>query len=52
MTLALSWSGGKDSAPALRALRSAGTPPAALLTVVDEGTGRVGHHGVPGTLLP
>ncbi len=51
MTLALSWSGGKDSALALRALRSAGTPPAALLTVVDEGSGRVAHHGVPDALL-
>jgi uncharacterized protein (TIGR00290 family) len=51
MTLALSWSGGKDSALALRALQRAGTPPAALLTVVDEGSGRVAHHGVPAALL-
>lgn len=51
MTLTLSWSGGKDSALALQALRREGTPPAALLTVVEEGTGRVAHHGIPGTLL-
>ena len=51
MTLALSWSGGKDSALALRALQRAGTPPTTLLTVVDEGSGRVAHHGVPGALL-
>jgi len=49
--LALSWSGGKDSALALRALQAAGTPPAALLTVVDEASARVAHHGVPDALL-
>ncbi len=49
--LALSWSGGKDSALALWRLREAGTPPDALLTVVDEGSGRVAHHGVPRALL-
>jgi uncharacterized protein (TIGR00290 family) len=51
MTLVLSWSGGKDSALALAALQRAGTPPAALLTVVDEESGRVAHHGVPRALL-
>src|SRR4051794_36742249 len=51
MTLALSWSGGKDSALALQALQRAGSPPAALLTVVDEGSGRVAHHGVSRALL-
>jgi uncharacterized protein (TIGR00290 family) len=51
MTLALSWSGGKDSALALHALRAAGTEPAALLTVVDETSARVAHHGVPDALL-
>jgi uncharacterized protein (TIGR00290 family) len=49
--LALSWSGGKDSALALWTLRRDGTPPDVLLTVVDEGSGRVAHHGVPGALL-
>jgi uncharacterized protein (TIGR00290 family) len=49
--LALSWSGGKDSALALWTLRRAGTPPDVLLTVVDEASGRVAHHGVPGPLL-
>jgi len=51
MTLALSWSGGKDSALSLWALRRAGTPPDVLLTVVDEDSGRVAHHGVPRALL-
>ncbi len=49
--LALSWSGGKDSALALQALRASGVEPVALLTTVDEGTGRVAHHGVPCELL-
>jgi uncharacterized protein (TIGR00290 family) len=49
--LALSWSGGKDSALALRALRERGDEPAALLTNVDEGTGAVAHHGVSRQLL-
>ena len=49
--LALSWSGGKDSAAALHALRSAGHEPALLLTTVDEDTGRVPHHWVPCELL-
>jgi uncharacterized protein (TIGR00290 family) len=45
--VALSWSGGKDSALALRALRDElGTEPAALLTTVTEDYGRVSMHGV------
>ncbi|HEY1595665.1 MAG TPA: hypothetical protein VGF74_09740, partial [Thermoleophilaceae bacterium] len=45
--LALSWSGGKDSALALRALRSeVGQEPVALLTTVTEDYGRVSMHGV------
>jgi uncharacterized protein (TIGR00290 family) len=49
--LALSWSGGKDSALALQALRAAGTEPAVLLTTVDEASGAVAHHGVDRALL-
>jgi len=48
---ALSWSGGKDSALALHALRRAATPPDLLLTTVDETTGTVPHHGVPAALV-
>ena len=45
--VALSWSGGKDSALALHALRrERGVPPAALLTTVTEDYGRVSMHGV------
>jgi uncharacterized protein (TIGR00290 family) len=45
--LALSWSGGKDSALALRALRDEqGEEPVALLTTVTEDYGRVSMHGV------
>jgi diphthamide synthase (EF-2-diphthine--ammonia ligase) len=36
---------------ALHALREAGTPPFALLTTVDERSGRATTHGVPGELL-
>jgi len=46
LTLALSWSGGKDSALALHALRSSGSEPVALLTTVTEDFGRVSMHGV------
>jgi uncharacterized protein (TIGR00290 family) len=46
LTLALSWSGGKDSALALRALRALGDEPVALLTTVTEDFGRVSMHGV------
>lgn len=35
----------------LAALRAAGTPPAVLLSVVDEESGAVAHHGVAGELL-
>ena len=49
--LALSWSGGKDSALALWALRREGREPVALLTTVTEGYDRVSMHGVRRTLL-
>ncbi|HEU4656621.1 MAG TPA: GNAT family N-acetyltransferase [Capillimicrobium sp.] len=49
--LALSWSGGKDSALALQALRAAGVEPAVLLTTVDEESATVAHHGVSVSLL-
>jgi uncharacterized protein (TIGR00290 family) len=49
--IALSWSGGKDSARALEELRRNGSGPGVLLTTVDEETGSVTHHGVPGELL-
>lgn len=51
VTTALSWSGGKDSALALHALRQEGTPPDLLLTTVDETTNTVPHHGVSAELL-
>ncbi|MGH2849586.1 MAG: ATP-binding protein [Solirubrobacteraceae bacterium] len=45
--VALSWSGGKDSALALRALREElDTEPVALLSTVTENYGRVSMHGV------
>jgi uncharacterized protein (TIGR00290 family) len=44
--LALSWSGGKDSALALWTLRRQATPPALLLTTFDEESGTIPHHGV------
>ncbi|HEU4599121.1 MAG TPA: ATP-binding protein [Solirubrobacterales bacterium] len=45
--VALSWSGGKDSALALWVLREElGIEPAALLTTVTEDYGRVSMHGV------
>ncbi len=47
----LSWSSGKDSAWALHALRQAGTPPAGLLTTVNEAFGRVAMHAVREELL-
>jgi uncharacterized protein (TIGR00290 family) len=47
VVIALSWSGGKDSALALRALRrEQGITPAALVTTVTEDYGRVSMHGV------
>jgi uncharacterized protein (TIGR00290 family) len=42
----LAWSGGKDSALALRALRRDGVEVAALLTTITEGYDRVSMHGV------
>jgi uncharacterized protein (TIGR00290 family) len=51
VTLALSWSGGKDSALALLALRDEGIEPSALLTTVTEGYERISMHGVRRKLL-
>lgn len=51
MSLALSWSGGKDSALALHALRSAGREPVALFTTVTEEVERISIHGVRRQLL-
>ena len=48
---ALSWSGGKDSALALRALTRDGPPPVALVTTVTEAYGRISMHGVRRELL-
>jgi len=49
--LALSWSGGKDSALALSVLRRAGCEPSALITTVTENYDRVSMHGVRRVLL-
>jgi uncharacterized protein (TIGR00290 family) len=49
--VALSWSGGKDSALALWTLRASGVEPAALLTTVTEPYDRVSIHGVRRSLL-
>lgn len=49
--LALAWSGGKDSALALHALRAEGREPAVLLTTVTEGVDRVTVHSVRRELL-
>ena len=50
--LALSWSGGKDSALALHALRAApGPDPGALITTVTHDYGRISMHGVRRELL-
>ncbi|HEX5145710.1 MAG TPA: ATP-binding protein [Conexibacter sp.] len=51
MSLALAWSGGKDSSLALHALRAAGREPVALLTTVTEGVERISIHGVRRELL-
>ncbi|HET8607509.1 MAG TPA: hypothetical protein VFL66_10855 [Gaiellaceae bacterium] len=51
MRLALAWSGGKDSALALQALRRDGVEPDALLTTVTEGYERISMHGVRRSLL-
>lgn len=50
--LALCWSGGKDSALALHAVRSEqGLQPQALITTVTEGYERISMHGVRRSLL-
>jgi uncharacterized protein (TIGR00290 family) len=49
--VALSWSGGKDSALALWTMREEGVEPAALLTTVTEDYGRVSMHAVRRELL-
>jgi uncharacterized protein (TIGR00290 family) len=47
----LSWSGGKDSALALRALRLQGREPTALITTVTDVYERISMHGVRRELL-
>jgi uncharacterized protein (TIGR00290 family) len=50
--IALSWSGGKDSALALHVLRrEQGVEPVALVTTVTEDYGRVSMHGVRRALV-
>ena len=49
--VALAWSGGKDSALALRALRCEGTTVAALLTTFTDDYDRVSMHGVRRALV-
>ena len=49
--LALSWSGGKDSALALWTLRRDGREPEALITTVTETYDRISMHGVRRELL-
>jgi uncharacterized protein (TIGR00290 family) len=49
--LALSWSGGKDSALAFWTLRSEDIWPRALITTVTEGYERISMHGVRRELL-
>jgi uncharacterized protein (TIGR00290 family) len=51
MTIALSWSGGKDSALALWTLRSQELEPRVLITTVTEGYDRISMHGVRRELL-
>ena len=51
MRVALGWSGGKDSALALQALRARGIEPEALLTTVTEAYERISMHGVRRELL-
>jgi uncharacterized protein (TIGR00290 family) len=51
-SLALSWSGGKDSALALRTLRDEhGVEPSALITTVTSSYDRISMHGVRRSLL-
>jgi len=49
--LALAWSGGKDSALALEALRESGRGPDMLMSTVDRARSVVPHHEVPIELL-
>jgi Diphthamide synthase len=49
--IALSWSGGKDSALALWTLRRQALQPQALITTVTEGYDRISMHGVRRDLL-
>jgi len=49
--LALSWSGGKDSALTLWSLRREGREPRVLLTTSSQAYDRVSHHGVRRSLL-
>jgi uncharacterized protein (TIGR00290 family) len=51
LSIALSWSGGKDSALALQTLRAYGTEPSALVTTVTEEYDRISMHGVRRDLL-
>ena len=48
---ALMWSGGKDSALALRRARAAGVDVSLLLNFYDQATGRVRFHATPIALL-
>jgi len=50
-SVALSWSGGKDSALALWTLRRQAPQPEALITTVTEGYDRISMHGVRRELL-
>lgn len=50
-SVALAWSGGKDSMLALHALRESGTPVAVLLSMVTEDFDRISVHGVRRALL-
>ena len=50
-SVALAWSGGKDSALALAALRSEGTNVAVLLTTFTDAYDRVSMHGVRRALV-
>ncbi len=51
MRCALSWSGGKDSALTLWALRREGVEPEALITTVTDAYDRISMHGVRRELL-
>lgn len=51
MKILMSWSSGKDSAWAVHLLRQQGTPPAALLTSINEDADRVSMHAVRSDVL-